>query len=68
MSFCCLPGLCQDAIQPEGRARWYKPLNDAKNVLKVHNSLTETNDPFIPLQGNTVNWYTCGPTVYDACQ
>ena len=22
---------------------------------------------FIPASGKKVNWYTCGPTVYDAC-
>ena len=27
MSFCCLPGLCKDPVQLEGRARWYEPLN-----------------------------------------
>lgn len=75
MSFCCLAGLCKDPIQLEGRARWFEPLNtgqsgqdDAKtDVLRVHNSLTEQNDAFYPLQSRTVNWYTCGPTVYDAC-
>ena len=33
----------------------------------MNNSLTETLTAFYPLQGNTVHWYTCGPTVYDAC-
>ena len=79
MSFCCIAGLCKEPQLLEGRARWYEPLssgqrrNDGQeddgktDVLRVHNSLTEQNDAFIPLQSRTVNWYTCGPTVYDAC-
>ncbi len=35
--------------------------------LKVVNSLTGEKVPFVPRQGNRVNWYTCGPTVYDTC-
>ena len=35
--------------------------------LKVVNSLTGEKVPFVPRQGNRVMWYTCGPTVYDAC-
>ena len=34
--------------------------------LHVVNSLTGKKMEFIPRQGNTVNWYACGPTVYDA--
>ena len=33
----------------------------------VNNSLTGTLEPFVPASGNRVLWYTCGPTVYDAC-
>jgi len=33
----------------------------------VNNSLTGTLEPFRPANGNQVLWYTCGPTVYDAC-
>jgi len=79
MSFCCLTGLCPEPIQLEGRARWYEPLNKSKEsnnnnendvdstVLRVHNSLTEEISAFYPLKSRTVNWYTCGPTVYDVC-
>lgn len=67
----CAPGLCKDPIQKEGRARWYCPevssdYNDLP-ALKVHNSITDDIDTFRPRQGRTVTWYTCGPTVYDAC-
>ena len=33
--------------------------------LRVTNSLTRTKVPFIPRDGLNVNWYQCGPTVYD---
>ena len=34
-------------------------------ALKVYNTLTRKKDDFIPLHGNRVNFYACGPTVYD---
>ncbi|KAF9653973.1 hypothetical protein BDM02DRAFT_3107158 [Thelephora ganbajun] len=34
--------------------------------LKVYNSLTRTKTEFVPRNGRHVNWYNCGPTVYDA--
>lgn len=34
--------------------------------LRLFNSLTRQKEEFIPLKGNNVNWYSCGPTVYDA--
>lgn len=48
--------------QPE----WFKP-SDSKNtqVLKLYNSLTRKKDEFVPLNGNQITWYCCGPTVYD---
>ncbi|GLD94979.1 hypothetical protein PINS_up003604 [Pythium insidiosum] len=33
--------------------------------LRVHNSLTRTKTPFVPMKGKRVLWYMCGPTVYD---
>jgi hypothetical protein len=35
--------------------------------LKIYNSLTRKKEDFIPADrtGKTINWYTCGPTVYD---
>lgn len=32
----------------------------------MNNSLTGRKDVFVPLNGRTVKWYTCGPTVYDS--
>lgn len=42
-----------------------------KTGLKLRNSLTGNlvanvvmQEEFIPISGNQVRWYTCGPTVY----
>ena len=36
-------------------------------VLKMMNSLTKSKDTFQPKSyDNSVSWYMCGPTVYDA--
>ena len=32
--------------------------------IYFYNTLTKTKDEFVPLDGNTVRIYTCGPTVY----
>jgi cysteinyl-tRNA synthetase len=34
-------------------------------ALRFHNTLTQSVQPFQPLEGNLVRMYTCGPTVYD---
>ncbi|MBS4759716.1 MAG: cysteine--tRNA ligase [Clostridium sp.] len=34
-------------------------------MLKVFNSYSGTSEEFIPINGNKVNMYVCGPTVYD---
>ncbi len=34
-------------------------------ALRLHNTLSQTVEPFVPLADNTVRMYTCGPTVYD---
>jgi len=34
--------------------------------LKIYNSLTNSKEEFIPSKGRVVNWYMCGPTVYDS--
>lgn len=35
------------------------------NSIQVHNTLTGKKEPFVPLNGNKVKMYACGPTVYD---
>jgi len=35
------------------------------NKIHVFNTLSGKKEEFIPLQGNTVKMYACGPTVYD---
>lgn len=46
---------------------WIKPVKEVEEpVLKVYNSLTRNKDVFIPKSGKQVDWYNCGPTVYDA--
>jgi len=34
--------------------------------LFINNTLTHKKEEFIPIQGKTVKWYICGPTVYDS--
>eukprot|EP00980_Cylindrotheca_fusiformis_P023017 scaffold10054_cov140-Cylindrotheca_fusiformis.AAC.8 len=65
----CAPGLCKDPICKSGRQRWYAPDRTADDLplLYVHNSITDDLDIFRPRINRTVTWYTCGPTVYDAC-
>ena len=43
---------------------WHGPFG--QSTLRMRNSLTETEVPFVPKNGNQVHWYTCGPTVYDS--
>lgn len=33
--------------------------------LKIYNSLSQSLEPFVPLNPGKVNMYVCGPTVYD---
>ena len=33
---------------------------------RLMNTFTRTKVPFVPLEGNRVGWYICGPTVYDS--
>ncbi|HHW01895.1 MAG TPA: cysteine--tRNA ligase [Thermoanaerobacterales bacterium] len=33
--------------------------------MKIYNTLSRKKEDFVPLSGNKVNIYTCGPTVYD---
>jgi cysteinyl-tRNA synthetase len=34
-------------------------------TLKLHNTLIRTKEDFVPIDGNNVRMYVCGPTVYD---
>lgn len=45
---------------------WSPPSVTERPVLKLFNSLTRQKEVFICSKGNKVNWYSCGPTVYDA--
>jgi cysteinyl-tRNA synthetase len=54
--------------------KWIHPLENIKDNqfifrtgLQVFNSLTNKNEKFITKDGTrNVNWYMCGPTVYDS--
>lgn len=36
-----------------------------KPALRLHNTLTRRKDEFVPMDGNEVRMYCCGPTVYN---
>ncbi|KAM0688060.1 hypothetical protein COBT_000685 [Conglomerata obtusa] len=41
-------------------------MTEQKPQLKLYNTITKTKETFQPKQGNTIDWYICGPTVYDS--
>ncbi|XP_026747032.1 cysteine--tRNA ligase, cytoplasmic [Trichoplusia ni] len=46
---------------------WSPPARkERRPVLKLYNSLTRQKEEFVCNGGNRINWYSCGPTVYDA--
>eukprot|EP00924_Labyrinthula_sp_SR-Ha-C_P003772 maker-scaffold_3-snap-gene-4.39-mRNA-1 protein AED:0.22 eAED:0.22 QI:0/0/0/0.66/1/1/3/0/810 len=58
----------KSAHKIEGRSTWLKPKKlEEKDqpTLKLFNSLTNRLDEFVPMKNRTMNWYNCGPTVYD---
>jgi len=76
--FCipCMPGGMAAFTKPDEvvcrgpHPKWRAPsVAQGQRVtgLRVHNSLTSELELFVPKEGNKVKWYTCGPTVYDAC-
>jgi cysteinyl-tRNA synthetase len=71
MSTAPAPQVAGLAAAPVKRPRhpvWYQPEAAASvpaEGLKLLNSLTEQLEPFAPVEGRNVKWYTCGPTVYD---
>lgn len=44
---------------------WKAPAN-AGDDLRIFNSITKEKNKFVTRKGNVVDWYVCGPTVYDA--
>ncbi|KAL8441893.1 hypothetical protein Emag_006815 [Eimeria magna] len=67
-------------MEAQGRSKvgldWQAPTKEGKLLtgLRVNNSMTGGKTEFIPqlarsafgLESNRINWYGCGPTVYDA--
>jgi cysteinyl-tRNA synthetase len=49
---------------------WYKPNNEIHTGIKIFNSLRHEKNEFIPkdTKRRSMNWYTCGPTVYEMSQ
>lgn len=46
---------------------WKQPSSNSNVTgLYLHNSLTRTKNLFVPASGRRINWYNCGPTVYDS--
>ncbi|KAL8426889.1 hypothetical protein Efla_002497 [Eimeria flavescens] len=58
----------EDQTRPRVGSDWKAPSKDGKLLtgLKVNNSMTGEKTEFIPQEGNRINWYGCGPTVYDS--
>lgn len=48
---------------------WFPPEEGREAPLMLYNSLVDEKTEFIPRGGRgskAINWYTCGPTVYDS--
>ncbi|CAF5106184.1 unnamed protein product, partial [Rotaria magnacalcarata] len=45
---------------------WKRPEAAAAEAqLHLYNSFTKKKELFVPINGNEIRWYSCGPTVYD---
>ncbi|CAG9791900.1 unnamed protein product [Diatraea saccharalis] len=54
-------------MSKRSQPNWCPPSrSDKKPALKLYNSLSRQKEEFVCTNGNKVNWYSCGPTVYDA--
>jgi cysteinyl-tRNA synthetase len=53
------------ATQPPWTSPPEPEQKDGLPKIRIYNSLTRTKTPFYPINGKKVNWYACGPTVYD---
>ena len=60
MDECC--GFCP-AVRRGVHPEWMPPKGTETPTLRVHNTLTGELEPFTPMNGRRVKWYTCGPTV-----
>lgn len=60
---CGLPTVWWDAAST---SKAEAPASPPPERLRLQNSFTRSLQPFVPLAGNRVGWYICGPTVYDA--
>jgi len=64
---CCKPKSSKAEpviIEQKPHPPWIQPTGEPGDLM-VQNSLCPKElTPFIPANGNTVKWYSCGPTVY----
>lgn len=58
-------GFAPDHIKRDGHPPWLQPIGGKDKGLVSYNSLTGAQEKFVPMEGNKIRWYTCGPTVYD---
>lgn len=58
-------GFAGEAVTRGTHPPWLVPNQGHDVGLQVVNGLTGAKEAFRPLNGKTVSWYTCGPTVYD---
>ncbi|PVU91782.1 hypothetical protein BB561_004213 [Smittium simulii] len=65
--FSCLSFRNMSTLQKKELPSWAPVAPTSPSTgLSIKNSLTKTKVPFVPMNRNTVTWYGCGPTVYDA--